>query len=210
MGQPAWAAGDQASWNDFSEVYLPAADSGALAIRIAAAVPLSTRSRLQQLRPGRHSGGRLSWGWLKEFADGGLGSRTAWFWEPYSDDPGGSSGLCTVNLTWMEEEVGAALRDSGVGVMVHAIGDRTVDQVAEVLARAARGVPGAPRLRVEHVQHISGPRAAQRLAEAGATAVINPLHLLSDRPMLQGRLGRARAGPGRAYAWGELQRQERF
>jgi predicted amidohydrolase YtcJ len=98
-------------------------------------------------------------------------------------------------------------------VAVHAIGDRAVDEVLEVLAElpsvaAAAAAAGAQRSglnplrhRIEHAQHISGPGAAQRLASSGVYAVPNPLHLLSDRHMMLARLGQERAAAGRAFAY---------
>lgn len=37
---------------------------------------------------GPHPAPRLQLGWLKDFADGSLGSRTALFWDAYADDAG--------------------------------------------------------------------------------------------------------------------------
>lgn len=64
---------------------------------------------------------------------------------------------------------------------------------------SARPAGRAPH-RIEHVQHISGPATAQRLAAAGVAVTPNPLHLLADAGILEARLGRERAGAGRSYA----------
>jgi hypothetical protein len=61
-----------------------------------------------------HSGGRLFWGGVKEFADGSLGSRTALMWEPYSDD-GASSGIRVAELEVLRESAAAA---DGAGLQV--------------------------------------------------------------------------------------------
>lgn len=93
-------------------------------------------------------------------------------------------------------------------VAVHAIGDRAVDDVTQVLHSAAQANSerrAERRHRIEHVQHLSGPAAAAALAESGALAVVNPLHLLDDRDILLQRLGAERAGPGRALAYRTLQ-----
>jgi predicted amidohydrolase YtcJ len=153
---------------------------------------------------------------VKEFADGSLGSRTALMWQPYADDPA-TSGLRQVDLEVFAERVKGAA-GAGLQVGVHAIGDRAVDEVVQVLQqhtqRCSNSSDGSStssrggrrrciRHRVEHVQHISGPEAAQQLAGT-ATAVTNPLHLLPDRAMLEQRLGGERAGAGRAYAYRTL------
>ncbi|PNH07380.1 hypothetical protein TSOC_006160 [Tetrabaena socialis] len=75
-------------WRDLQEVYLPAADSGQLRIRLVAHMPLQSWPRLQAWVAARgraHPGGRLFWGGLKEFLDGSLGSHTALMWRPYAD-----------------------------------------------------------------------------------------------------------------------------
>lgn len=111
---------------------------------------------------------------------------------------------------------------------MHAIGDRAVDEVLELFAdlaanRSRESIEGsgsgtgssggssssgstsarpAGRVphRIEHVQHISGPATARRLAAAGVAVTPNPLHLLADAGILEARLGRERAGAGRSYA----------
>ncbi|EFJ44615.1 hypothetical protein VOLCADRAFT_94988 [Volvox carteri f. nagariensis] len=61
------------------------------------------------------------------------------------------------------------------------------------------------RLRIEHVQHLSGTsNTSSTLALSGLTAVPNPLHLLTDAPMLFPRLGRQRAA--QAFALASLRR----
>lgn len=97
---------------------------------------------------------------------------------------------------------------AGLQVAVHAIGDRAVDEVVDVFAcvreaNAHLHAPGnatatpRPAHRIEHAQHISGPRTAARMAAAGVTATPNPMHLPADAPLLVSRLGAERAGgPG--------------
>ncbi|GLI65679.1 hypothetical protein VaNZ11_009286, partial [Volvox africanus] len=162
-----YLAGDESGpWVDMEEVYLPAADSGNLSVRIFAMVPLRSWRRLSSwvaVRGRAHPGGRLFWGGLKEFADGSLGSRTALMWEPFSDiDSGSGSGcgggsgqeavapgaageisspdpsLCGqrgLALTELRDLTSAAVR-AGLQVAIHAIGDRAVDEVAEVYGQA--------------------------------------------------------------------------
>jgi hypothetical protein len=162
-----------------------------------------------------HRGGRLSWGGVKEFADGSLGSRTALMHSPYADDPS-NSGTRVADLALLAER--AALADAaGLQLAVHAIGDRAVDDVLGVLeglppldaraaaAAAAAGQGQRPRRhRVEHAQHLSGPGAAARMAAVGAVATPNPLHLAADAVGMGARRGAERAGAGRSYAFRTL------
>ena len=55
----------------------------------------------------QHSSGRLSWGPLKEFADGALGSATALMHEPYTHQPH-TSGLATMDFAELAQLVGNA------------------------------------------------------------------------------------------------------
>ena len=52
----------------------------------------------------QHSSGRLSWGPLKEFADGALGSATALMHEPYTHQPH-TSGLATMDFAELAQLV---------------------------------------------------------------------------------------------------------
>ena len=154
-----------------------------------------------------HPGGRLWWGSMKEFADGSLGSRTALFHEPYADAPA-TAGTRTIELERLRQLVAAA-DGAGLQVAVHAIGDRAVDEVlgvyAALRANHSGGGGGAPRRhRIEHAQHLSAPHVAAGLAAAGVVVTPNPLHLLADEPVLEARLGPARSGAGRTYAFRTL------
>lgn len=85
---------------------------------------------------------------VKFFADGALGSRTAWMIEPYPD---GSLGMPLDDLEFIREEGRAAL-EAGFGLAVHAIGTRAVRGVLEVFRKLA-SMTTRP-LRMEHAQHV--------------------------------------------------------
>lgn len=152
-----------------------------------------------------HPGGRLSWGGVKEFFDGSLGSRTALMHAPYEDDSN-TSGTLALDLKAFRKDLEGA-DASGLQVAVHAIGDKAVDAVLDaydaLLAkrkRAAlskdehklgRGIDGR-RHRIEHAQHLSGPDVPHRLAALGVVVTPNPLHRPSDAAILKPRLGAER------------------
>ncbi|GBF91437.1 hypothetical protein Rsub_04177 [Raphidocelis subcapitata] len=206
-----------ASWSDLEEVYDHLAAEGKLPLRVYAFVPLEQWGAIATRVAAAgyaHPSGRLFVGGVKAFADGSLGSRTALMHEPYADAPS-EAGARMIDLDRLAREAAAA-DAAGLQVAVHAIGDRAVDDVLSVFEAVAaskagaarpRGAPGgaAPwrALRMEHAQHISGPRAAARFGALAASAVpvANPQHLATDAPMLDGRLGPARATPERAFAW---------
>jgi predicted amidohydrolase YtcJ len=153
---------------------------------------------------------------VKGFADGSLGSKTALFWESYAGEEGDFGGR-PVGLEVIQRGMRGAAQ-AGLQVGVHAIGDRAVDEVCEMMEELVGGGEkggkgkaekqsnsrSGVRHRIEHVQHISGSAAAACMAAASIIAVTNPLHLVTDREVMKKYLGPARAGPGRAFAYKTL------
>lgn len=109
----------------------------------------------------------------KYFLDGTLGSRTAWMLAPYADDPG--TGMPRLDPDEAREGM-RELAGSGFSLALHAIGDRAAQEALRLL----EGMPlaAAPH-RIEHLQVV--PEGfAQRLAQAGVTASVQPCHLEQD------------------------------
>jgi predicted amidohydrolase YtcJ len=141
---------------------------------------------------------RLWIGHLKAFADGTMGSRTAWMIEPFEGEPD-NFGLA-VTPTEVLWEMATQAQRAGFPLSVHAIGDRAVREVLDVLSelpsRERGGEEARTRLftasplhfsrsslphRIEHVQVIH-PNDLPRLAQAGVVASVQPVHLLTDWP----------------------------
>ncbi len=123
-------------------------------------------------------GPRLFVGGVKFFADGALGSRTAWMKAPYPD---GGRGMALDPLEAILTEGRAAAR-AGFQVAVHAIGTRAVAGVLGVLARLPR-LPGRPH-RVEHLQHLEDTDLPL-LSGSGLVASMQPVHLAGDAPLVR-------------------------
>ena len=121
---------------------------------------------------------------VKLFADGALGSRTAWMIEPYPD---GSAGVPVDDLEEIRE-VGERAVAAGFTLAVHAIGTRAVARAASVLASMAPLAPTPPRL--EHVQHLRDEDLPQ-LAVSGLALSVQPIHLPGDVELVR------RQQPGR-------------
>jgi predicted amidohydrolase YtcJ len=152
-----------------------------LTLRIACNVEAANLPHLIAL--GLTSGFGDDWlrlGHIKLFADGSLGSRTAWMLDPYDGEPT-NTGLALTPPATMFAIIQTAHRH-GCAISVHAIGDRAnrevLDSFAEVLAA---GSPHPPRLphRIEHVQTIQ-PVDRPRLAALGLIASMQPLHCTDD------------------------------
>ncbi len=191
---------DMGTWADL-EAYRRAAASGRLGMRVYAFVPLDTWERLRDFVAANGRGDdRLRWGGLKGFVDGSLGSTTAWFAEPYADEPR-TSGLTitdTIALGISVAEADAA----GLHVAVHAIGDRANDWLLGIYDEiAARNGIRDRRFRIEHAQHLTRHAIAE-LARQGVIASMQPYHAIDD-----GRWAEKRIGPKRiltTYAFRDL------
>ena len=142
----------------------------------------------------------LRMGNLKSFADGALGSETAWMDAPFSDRPG-YSGLASSDLmdsAGMYASIQGA-DQAGLQISIHAIGDRATHTVLDLFERAERqNGPADRRFRIEHVQHLR-PEDAARFAPLGVVASMQPYHAIDD-----GRWAERELGPERiqsSYAW---------
>lgn len=140
---------------------------------------------------------RLRLGGIKLFADGALGSRTAWMLEPYEGSE--DRGVAALDLEELRTTLASAER-AGVACAVHAIGDRAVREVLvalEALRERRAGRPG-PRHRIEHLQLLH-PADLPRLSPAGAVISMQPIHATSDLELALHHWGRRRSEL--AYAW---------
>ncbi len=140
---------------------------------------------------------RYRGGWLKLFADGALGSRSAALLAPYEveDDwrrpVGGPAGMLLEPAQVLGELAGRASA-AGIAVQIHGIGDAAVRTALDILATLP-SVSGDVRHRVEHAQLID-PTDIGRFGASGIVASVQPCHLAGDAPM-------ARAAWGARTAW---------
>lgn len=150
------------------------AQSGRLPVRLWWALD---RDHWRETRPGWR-GDSLEIAAVKFFADGALGSRTAWMIEPYPD---GSHGIVLDPLELIESEGGAALQ-AGFGIVVHAIGTRAVQGMLEVFHHLQ---PQAQRIfRIEHAQHVRDQELPQ-FASLNLAISMQPMHLLGDADLVR-------------------------
>jgi hypothetical protein len=135
-------------------------------------------------------------------ADGALGTHSAWFLKPYTDDPS-TSGLNVTPVARIRQMAEIALKD-GFQVSVHAIGDRANHEVLDLFEAIFKAHPEARdlRWRIEHAQHLTAADIP-RFAQLHVIASMQALHACSDGPYVVQRLGEARAAEG-AYAWRKL------
>ncbi len=160
---------------------------GRLSLRIVKSIPVEMLDRA--IAMGLRSGfgdDFLCLGGVKIFADGALGPRTAWMFQPYEGEPD-NYGMSTTDPEDIHEQVSRASA-AGWPSAVHAIGDRAVHEVLNVFEdvraeEAARGVaPDQIRHRIEHVQ-IVHPNDTGRLGQLRVIASMQPNHAISDLAM---------------------------
>jgi predicted amidohydrolase YtcJ len=175
--------------------------NGELSTRIYAA-PLITGVDDQAKIGIRHAFGDpyLRIGAVKAFADGSLGSRTAYFFEPFSDEPG-NRGLLSDEmqpLSLMRDRMMEA-DAAGLQICTHAIGDQAISMVLDLYTDVVKAHRGAERrFRIEHAQHMAEKDFA-RFAQLDVIASVQPYHAIDDGRWAEARLGHNRAS--RTYAF---------
>jgi predicted amidohydrolase YtcJ len=144
-------------------------------------------------------------GALKGFADGSLGSSTAFFFEPYADNLQ-NSGLVGSQMTAEGNMLKTIVEadKAGLQVCIHAIGDKANSMVLDMYEAAFRtngGIAEKSRFRIEHAQHL---RAGDipRFASLGVIASMQPYHLFDDGSWAEKRIGSERCRT--AYAFRSL------
>ena len=161
-----------------------------LDLRIYSFVPLSNWAKLDSFCKKEGKGDdMLRWGGLKGFMDGSLGSTTAWFYQPYLDDPK-TSGLYVTDTISIRNWVLAA-DSAGLHVAVHAIGDRANDFILNVFEEAEKKNSKDHRFRIEHAQHLTR-FAIPRFAQLKVIPSMQPYHAIDDGRWAYKRLDDAR------------------
>lgn len=164
-------------------------------VRVSARFPLDHYRRLADLGLMTNFGNdTLVVGSVKAFADGSLGSGTAWFFQPYDDAPG-NSGLPTEDLAHTDQffaNLQGADR-AGLHIATHAIGDRANKTILDLYERLEKeDGPADRRLRIEHAQHLR-PEDIPRFAELHVIASVQPYHCIDDGRWAEKRIGHKRA-----------------
>jgi len=180
-------------------VYKKLEGEGKLTCRIYARLPLAGYQKLMRERA-RHAHGDelVKVGSMKAFADGSLGSNTAWFFEPYLNEP--VTGLAMEVLTSGQLRTWAMDADRhGLQLSIHAIGDRANDAVLGIFEEIVRtNPPWDRRFRIEHAQHVRRSDVA-RFAALGVIVSAQPYHCIDDGVWAETRIGPERAATTYAF-----------
>jgi len=138
----------------------------------------------------------LTMGASKLFADGSLGSRTAYMRKPYLDAPS-THGF---QIHPQEEMDALVLKNhkNGFQVIVHAIGDAAIEETLNAFEKANCGHTNELRHGLVHCQITDLP-LLQRMADNGILAFMQPIFLTHDLYMLENRVGKELASTSYAH-----------
>ena len=189
-----------ASYDDIA-VYSELLQRDELTTRIYAAPSITQVDDLAKLGIGRAFGGPyLRIGALKAFADGSLGSGTAYFYQPFLNQ-GSNRGLLSDEMHPI-----SLMRDryikadaAGLQICTHAIGDEGISTILDLYSEVIKAHGEADRrLRIEHAQHMAA-KDFERFAQLHVIASVQPYHAIDDGRFAEAHIGHDRAS--RTYAF---------
>jgi predicted amidohydrolase YtcJ len=189
-----------ASYADIA-IYTELLQRGELTTRIYAA-PLITHAEDQAKIGIRHAfgGPYLRIGAVKAFADGSLGSGTAYFYEPFLNQ-GNNRGLLSDEMhpiSLMRDRYMTA-DAAGIQICTHAIGDEGISTILDLYTDVVKAHGEADRrFRIEHAQHMAA-KDFDRFAQLHVIASVQPYHAIDDGRFAESHIGHDRAS--RTYAF---------
>lgn len=195
------------SFQNMSEEYANIAayaellERGELTARIYAAPDIPTVEDLTKIGIRHAFGGPfLRIGAVKAYADGSVGSRTAYFFEPFNDDLNNrgllADGMHPISL--MRDRMMSA-DAAGLQICTHAIGDQGISIILDLYSEIVKNHGNADRrLRIEHAQHMAA-KDFDRFAKLHVIASMQPYHAIDDGRFVERYIGHDRAS--RTYAF---------
>jgi predicted amidohydrolase YtcJ len=182
-------------------VYSELLERGELTARIYAAPLIPSVD--DQIKIGiRHAFGGpfLRIGALKAYADGSLGSATAYFFDPFDNQPSNHGILSDEMhpLSLMQDRMMRA-DAAGLQLCTHAIGDQGISIILDMYSEIVKAHGERDRrFRIEHAQHMAA-KDFDRFAQLHVIASMQPYHAIDDGRWAEGRIGHDRAS--RTYAF---------
>jgi len=130
---------------------------------------------------------------FKGYMDGSLGSRTAWMFEPYLDNPedrGEDNAGFPLALAETEElrDIILLAAEMELQPIVHAIGTKANSVLLDWFEQIPDSQRRRVRPRVEHAQHVT-PRDVPRFGALGVVASMQPHHKADDGRYAIDRIG---------------------
>ncbi|MHB8896694.1 MAG: amidohydrolase [Candidatus Geothermincolia bacterium] len=157
-----------------------------LIARDFAKIEAARDTALEQNQPGGHRVGAM-----KLFADGSLGSSTAYMSAPFSDAPSNRGFMIYDDAELYRRMVAAHV--AGLQIAAHAIGDAAIRRVLDLYEKLLGEYPREDaRHRIEHAS-VLDPTIVDDMARLGVVAAVTPLYIDSEKGWLAGRVGEERA-----------------
>lgn len=178
------------TYGDALEAFEKAKSEGKLTCRIFTRWPISDYQSLvdKNIKIG-YGDDYIKMGSLKAFADGSLGSSTAWFFDRYDQDTL-TTGLAMDIISDGSMEKWCSDADkNGLQLSVHAIGDKANSYMLDLYEKIINENPKWDRrFRLEHAQHVRF-EDVKRFAELGVIASVQPYHCIDDGVWAEKRIG---------------------
>jgi predicted amidohydrolase YtcJ len=172
---------DMVSYDGFTDIaaWQRVKEKNKLMMRAYQFVPLCLWARLDSfIKKNGRGDDMVRWGGVKGYADGSLGSGTAWLYKPYLDDHT-TSGLMVSDTGWLRKSIVQA-DAAGLQIAIHAIGDKANDYIEIYFAEAAeKNGKRDRRFRIEHAQHLS-QKGIAGFAQLGIIPSMQAIHLVDD------------------------------
>ncbi len=177
------------------QAYQKLLEQGRLTARLKLYIPIREIERLMGTnRESFPENDFLKIAGLKGFVDGSLGSSTALFFDPYSDDPE-KRGILVSDMFpdgIMEERIMEADR-AGLQVAVHAIGDEANHIILDIFENVIlTNGQRDRRWRIEHAQHLI-PEDFERFGKLRIIASVQPYHTIDDGRWAEQKIGKERS-----------------
>jgi predicted amidohydrolase YtcJ len=172
---------DMVSYDGFTDIatWQRVKEKNKLMMRAYQFVPLRLWARLDSfIKKNGRGDDMVRWGGVKGYADGSLGSGTAWLYKPYLDDHT-TSGLMVSDTGWLRKSIVQA-DAAGLQIAIHAIGDKANDFIEIYFAEATeKNGKRDRRFRIEHAQHLS-QKGIAGFAQLGIVPSMQAIHLADD------------------------------
>lgn len=169
-----------------------ARDRGELKLRVYAVRAIGGWKDLEKLVAAEGRGDKwVRIGGLKGFVDGSLGSHTALFKDPYTDQPDDHGLMVNTEedlYTWI-----SGADKAGLHILIHGIGDQGIRTILDIYQQVAEeNGPRDRRHRVEHAQHM-GSGDFEDFSSTGTIASAQPYHCIDDGRWAEPLIGQDRA-----------------
>jgi len=172
------------------KVYKRLEEEGQLTCRIYSRYPIDNYEELIDMEVKAGTGSeKLKLGSLKAYADGSLGSMTAWFFSAYDQDTTTAGLPSDIVLNGDLEDWALDADGHHLQICTHAIGDAANSYVLNLYKKIKEENPDWDRrFRIEHAQHVRF-QDIPLFREAGVIASVQPVHLIDDGVWAEKRIG---------------------